>query len=324
MVPLNTNVRLFLGDHRGVKYFDPKKMEGKIALLEVEPLFQGSDARDLMVASPEDATHLLVHLSPRQRLAAQLGRWPASTNGDQLILCLTTVDGFDPTSFPHRIDRVNGFHRATFFSRVAEPIKDVEGFAEFCRLTITQARFLLAGDDTTLSPSLRNALFVNGDRYLSALAILCQAYLILHVTAAPKLAEGSIDILAALDEMGFGVATRNSRGISLPIDVKEKARIMTEHWWMSVLTGVESDDADERVKFVAARIEKEWESLSGPVSNTPPPTEYAWADVNTLLRVIGLTAKEKHGSGSEQRTALEPVIVARAYRAIRRVLATRS
>jgi hypothetical protein len=320
MPTFNSNAKLYLSDHHGTQQYNPVKMEGKIALLEVAPLLKGTNARDLFVASPADATHLLVHLSAPERLKARAGKWPELLNTDQIILCLTTVDGFDANKFPHRIDEVEGFTRITFFSRVGKPIKDTGTFAEFCGLDIQQAKSIVEGDLTMLSPPLRRALSVNPDRYLSAIAILCQSYLILHVSADSRLHQGAKDIRGALEDMGFWVVPGKAEPIPLPADFKQKVEAMTAQWWMETLTSGVSGKTDEKARRVAARIQKEWEGLKNSGSNGEQQAEYDWGDVDALLRAVGLADSKMEDAASSEQAAPEPTLVARAYRAIRSVL----
>src|SRR5947209_83954 len=104
MPSIDINVKLFFSDHRGEAYYDPVSRRGCVGALEVGPLMEGTNVGELIVSSAENATHLLVHLTLSERKMAKAGAWPKSINSDQIILCLTTLDGFDATEYSHRFD----------------------------------------------------------------------------------------------------------------------------------------------------------------------------------------------------------------------------
>jgi hypothetical protein len=323
MLSIDTNARLFFSDHRGVAYYNPEKISGQVGALEIEPLVEGTTARDFIVSSADKATHLLVHLSLSERRLAKSGKWPRTVNTDQIILCVSASDGFEERKYPHRYDEINGFRRITFFSRVIKPIKDAEALAEFCRLDIAQAKSVVFGDLAALSQSLRRALTVRVDRYLSALAILCQAYLILHVSVTPELARTSKDIQTALEEIGFWAAQGPPARVTLPYDSKEKVEIMTAQWWVTALTSAEADEDGERGQAVLTRMQAEWNGLESTVLKDKHRSAYGWADIELLMNAVGLGISEDEGASSTG-SALEPSLVARAYHAIRNALVSRS
>jgi hypothetical protein len=317
MLVLNDKVKLFLCDHEFGPY-GPEKKVGTIANVEVTPLLAETNACELIAASPADATHLLVHLRPLQRMQARSGQWPKSIHTNQIVFCLSTLDGLDDIEFPHRSDEIGGFRRITLFSRNGLPINDSQTFAEFCELDIERAAAIVDGDATALSPSLRQAFFRSPDRYLSALAILCQVYLILHASASLEFARASKDVHAALDDMGFWAALTEQEPLTLPADAKQKAETMTAQWWMDTLTNSES--GSESAVTILTRIQKEWEGLTHSWTKDKQESEYGREGLQALLRAIGFSDNEGKGVTPTVQAAPDPVIVARAYRAIKSAL----
>ena len=323
MLTINDKIRLYFSDHRGRSYYDPSTPSGSISTLSIESLLKSTNAKNLIVSSPENATHCFVHLADNERDKARVGEWPDSIKTNQIILCLTTGE-FDPATYLHRFDEIDGFGRATLFCRDLEPLKDVQAFITFCEIGIAQAKAITEGDMSVLPPNLRRIFSKTLACYMSALAILCQSYLVLHVSADSKLHQGAKDIRGALEDMGFWVVPGKAEPIPLPADFKQKVKAMTGQWWTETLTSGESGEADEKARTVAARIQKEWEGLTNSGSKGEQQAEYDWGDLDALLSAVGLTDSKTEDTASSEQAAPEPTLVARAYRAIRSVLVASS
>jgi hypothetical protein len=323
MVSINNKARIYFFDHRPGKY-DPGRQSGDVALLNVTNLMNATNVSGLIANTREDATHLIVHLDDSDRDNALLGIWPESANGDQIVVCLTSVNRFDPIEFPHRVSQVDGFQRVTFFCRDTKPLRHADTFAAFCNLLCADAKRIAEGDIASYDLNLRRMLFDISEHYLSALTILCQTYLILHISAAPDLARSSNQLNEALDELCLWIALIESGETLLTINPQQKAGSMTAQWWMETLTSGEAGKADEKAWIVKARIQKEWEMSMNSGSKDKLQAEYNWGDVDALLRAVGFAGSKAEGAPPNEEVALEPVLVARAYSAIKSLMAASS
>jgi hypothetical protein len=324
MISVSDKTRLYFYDHRPGKY-NRERQAGCVALLNVTRLIREVGVSRLIVNAKEDATHLIIHLNDFDRnRKARSGEWPDSARTDQIILCLTSVNRFDPVEFPHLITQANGFQRVTFFCRDTEPLRHVDTFAAFCNLAVEDAKRIADGEVSPLDANLRRLFVDISDRYLSALTILCQAYLVLYASTAPSLARGSTEINQSLEEMGLWVTPGKFGEIPLPADPQETLNSMTSPWWAAALTGNEFGQMGEESLSVANRIRMEWEGLVGAGPKDTSRSEYTWADVETLTGAIGLNVGQDGRPLSGGARKFDPVIVARAYLAIRGMLAARN
>lgn len=323
MIKISDQTRLYFYDHRPGKY-DRERQAGNVALLDVSRLIKEAGSGSHIVNDRAEATHLIVHLNDFDRNRKALsGAWPDSARTDQIVLCLTGENRFDPNKFPHQKSQPDGFRRVTFFCRDAQPLKNVATFAAFCNLTVEEAEGIADGEILPSDANLRPVFAEVADAYLSALAILCQAYLVLYASVAPGPARGSAEVNETLEEMGLWAALSKSGELPLPANVQERFKGMTAPWWASALTGNESGRTGGDTLAVATRIKREWEGLMGAASDKSR-SAYGWVEVELLIGAIGLGAGEVASPPPGLCIALEPEVVARAYRAVRGALTARN
>jgi hypothetical protein len=322
MVSISNKARIYFYDHSPGKY-DQKSQTGRVALLDVTRLISKTDIGNLIVRSKEDATHLVVHLDDLSRNKALLGEWPESARVDQIVLCLTTENKFNPIKFPHRLNKLNGFDRATFFCRDTEQLGHADAFATFCNLSISDAKRIAVGEISSSNSILRQIFYEVSEHYLAALTILCQAYLVVWASATPDLARSSTKINETLEEMGWWTVVKDSGGIPHLGDPKELSQAMTAQWWVTTLTNSQSRESGEKTRRVLARIRNEWATLLSITPKVGHPHKDNWADVERLMKAIGLGIVEDGKPSSVPQAPLEPAIVAQAYCAIKEIMGSK-